>query len=48
MKGKSGTPLKAASQSVLRESTSAMSSPCEYGGGVIQGEPVTSALNAHN
>ena len=41
-------PPKATSQSVPRESTSAMSQPWEYGGGAIQGEIVTSALNAHN
>ena len=46
--GKSSTSPKAASQSVPRESTSAMSQPWEYGGGEIQGEIVTSALNAHN
>ena len=45
---KSGTPPKATSQSVLRESTSAMSQLWKYGGGAIQGETVTSALNAHN
>ena len=46
--GKSGTPPKAASQSVPRESTSAMSQLWEYSGGAIQGETVTSTLNAHN
>ena len=46
--GKSSMPPKAASQSVPRESTSAMSQPWEYGGGENQGEIVTSALNAHN
>ena len=46
--GKSGKPPKAASQSVPRESTSAMSQPWEYGRGAIQGETITSALNAHN
>ena len=47
-KGKSGTPLKAASQSVPRENTSAMSQLWEYDGGAIQGETVTFTLNAHN
>ena len=46
--GKSSTPPKAASQSVPKESTSVMSQPWEYGGGAIQGETVTSALNVHN
>ena len=48
MEGKSSTPPKAASQGVPRENTSAMSQPWEYGGEAIQGETVTSALNAHN
>ena len=48
MEGKSDTPPKAASQSIPRESTSAMSPSWEYGGGAIQEETVTSALNAHN
>ena len=46
--GKCGMPPKATSQSVSRESTSAMSQPWEYGGGAIQGETDTSVLNAHN
>ena len=46
--GESGTPPRAVSQSVLRESTSAMSQPWEYSGGPIRGETVTSALKAHN
>ena len=48
MEGESGTPPRAASQSVLRESTSAMSQSWEYSGGAIQGETVTSTLNARN
>ena len=46
--GKSGTPPRATSQSVPRESTSAMGQPWEHGGGAIQGETDTSALDAHN
>ena len=46
--GESGMPPRAVSQSVPRESTSAIGQPWEYGGGAIQGETVTSTLNAHN
>ena len=35
--GRSGTPPKAVSQSVLKERTSAMSQPWEYSGGAIPG-----------
>ena len=36
-KGKSGTPPRVVSQSVPRESTSAMRQPWEYSGGAIPG-----------
>ena len=37
MEGESGTPPRAVSQSILRESTSAMSQPWEYSGRAIPG-----------
>ena len=46
--GKNGTSAKAASQSALRKGTSTVGYPWEYGVGTIQGETVTSALNAPN
>ena len=48
IEGKRGTPSKAASQSIPRKRTSTVGQPWEHGGGVIQGETVTFALNAHN
>ena len=46
--GKNGTPSKAASQSTPRKRTSTVGHPWGYGVGAIQGETVTSALNAPN
>ena len=46
--GKSSTPAKAASQSAPRRRTSTVGHPWTYGVGTIQGETVTSALNAPN
>ena len=48
IEGKSGMPSKVASQSIPRKRTSTVGQPWEPGGGAIQGEIVTSALNAHN
>ena len=42
------TPAKAASQSAPRRRTSIVGYPWAYGVGTIQGETVTSALNAPN
>ena len=41
-------PPRAVSQSVPRESTSAMKQPWENSGRAILGQAVTSALNAHS
>ena len=46
--GKNGTLSKAASKSAPRKRTSMVGHPWGYGVGVIQGETVTSALNAPN
>ena len=41
-------PPKACPRSIPRKRTSIVGQPWEPGGGAIQGETVTSALNAHN
>ena len=46
--GKNGMPSKAASQSAPRKMTSTVGHPWGYGVGAIQGETVTSILNAPN
>ena len=46
--GKNGTPIKAAPQSAPIKRTSTVGYPWAYGVGIIQGETVTSALNAPN
>ena len=48
IEGKSGMPLKAASQSIPRKRTSTVGQPWEPGRGAIQGETVTSALNTYS
>ena len=45
---KNGTPSKTASQSAPKKKTSTVGHPWGYGVGAIQGETVTSALNAPN
>ena len=47
-KGKNGTPSKATNQSASRKRTSTVGHPWGYGAGAIQGETVTSTLNAPN
>ena len=46
--GKNGPPLTAASQSVPRKRTTTVGQSREHSVGIVQGETVTSALNAHN
>ena len=46
--GKSSTPAKVAFQSAPRRRTSTIGYPWAYGVGTIQGETVTSVLNAPN
>ena len=46
--GEGNTPPRTVSQSVPRESTSAMRQPWEYNGGAVPGQAVTSALNIHS
>ena len=46
--GKNSTPAKAASQSTLKRRTNTVGYPWAYGVGTIQGETVTSVLNAPN
>ena len=46
--GKNSTPAKATSQSTPRRRTSTVGYPWAYGVGTIQGETVTSTLNAPN
>ena len=46
--GEGSTPPRAVSQSVPRESTSAMRQPWEYSGGAVPGQAITSALNTHS
>ena len=48
LEGKNGISSKAASQSAPRKRTSTVGHPWGYGVGAIQGETVTSALNAPN
>ena len=48
IEGRSGTPSRAASQSIPRKRTSTVGRPWEPSGGVIQGETVTFALNGYN
>ena len=47
-RGENSAPAKAASQSAPRRRTSTVGYPWAYGAGAIQGETVTSALNAPN
>ena len=47
-RGKNSTPAKAASQSAPRRRTSTVGYPWAYGAGAVQGETITSALNAPN
>ena len=48
IEGENGTPLRAVSQSIPRESTSATRQPWENSGRTILGQVVTSALNTHS